>query len=171
MDVTKERSMKKIKLLFKGRVKYNTLLLGILSITTIIRLALFPTKNVWIMNLPAAAVMKLFTKTNTIIQKLVYNNDILYISYSIYIIMLILFFLSCFLYIKKKSKAYFILAVIQSVTWGLLIGIANFTAVQFFTNVTGAVAICAPILALVIFFIFNSIKVKNSMNEEKKENE
>ena len=94
--------MKKIKLLFKGKVKYNTLLLGILSITTVIRLALFPQNNVWIMNIPAAILIKLFTKTTMHIQDLVFKSATLAISHSVFAVMLLLFILSCVIYIKKR---------------------------------------------------------------------
>ena len=159
--------MNKIKSLFKGKVKYNTFLLGILSITTVIRLALFPETNAWIMNIPAAVAIKLFTGTDTLIKDIVFENRTLYISHVIFAVMLLLFILSCILYITKKPKAYFALSVTQCVLWGLFIGTANFSAVQFFANLTGAVAICAPIIAIIVFFIINSVRVKKAMEEEK----
>ena len=163
--------MKKIKLLFKGKVKYNSLLLGILSITTVIRLALFPQNNVWIMNIPAAILIKLFTKTTMHIQDLVFKSATLAISHSVFAVMLLLFILSCVIYIKKKPKAYFVLNTVQFVVWGLMIGTANFSAVQFFANITGAVAICSPILGLVVFFIVNTVRVKKAMEEEKEKDD
>ena len=158
--------MEKIKLLFKGKVKYNTVLLGFLPIYTIIKLVAFTQQSAWIMNIPASYVRKIFTGDIRKIHAMVYETPSYVISHSIYATLLLLFILLCILFIKKKSLAYSIVADAMFILWGFMIGVSNYTLMKFFVNELAAVGICIPILAIVIFFIINTAMVKKSMDKD-----
>lgn len=163
--------MNKIKPLFKGRTKFNTLLLGGLPIVNIIKMLFLIQNYGWMINIPVALILRRLVKRDTNTLRIVSDQITNTITFLFLLCLLALFVVSCILYIKKRPKGYFITSLVQILIWSWLLGCTAFISLRTFVNISVALAADTGILAVTILLIINTKKIKDNIVKELEENE